>query len=126
MHGDLGSIRQGDLVIILSDSGETEEVLRMLSIFKKLSHPIIAMTSSRSSTLARFASVVLSYGRVREACPLGLAPSASTTAMLALGDALFLSVMKLRNFTAEDFCPVPSRGESGSQVDQSERGDDFP
>src|SRR5438874_6644860 len=69
VHGDLGSLRRGDIVVILSDSGETDEVLRMLSILKKLDHPIIAMTANRSSTLARFASVTLSYGKVKEACP---------------------------------------------------------
>ena len=116
VHGDLGSLRRGDLVVILSDSGETDEVLRMLSILKKLNHPIIAMTSSRSSTLARFATVTLSFGKVKEACPLGLAPSASTTAMLALGDALFLSVMKLRDFTAEDFALFHPAGNLGRKL----------
>src|SRR3954471_21049928 len=96
VHGDVGSIRKGDLVVILSDSGETEEILRMLSIVKKLDHPVVGITSNRTNSLARFSNVTLAYGRIREACPLGLAPSASTTAMLALGDALFLSVMKLR------------------------------
>src|SRR5688500_16536879 len=81
VHGDVGSIRKGDLVIILSDSGETEEILRMLSIVKKLDHPVVAVTSNRSNSLARFSNVTLAYGRIREACPLGLAPSASTTAM---------------------------------------------
>jgi arabinose-5-phosphate isomerase len=116
VHGDLGSLRTGDAVVILSDSGETDEVLRMLSVLKKLGHPIIAMTSSRTSTLARYATVTLSYGRVKEACPLGLAPSASTTAMLALGDALFLSVMKLRNFTAEDFALFHPAGNLGRKL----------
>jgi arabinose-5-phosphate isomerase len=116
VHGDLGSLRAGDLVVILSDSGETDEVLRMLSIFKKLSHPVIAITSSRASTLARFSTVTLSYGKVKEACPLGLAPSASTTAMLALGDALCLTVMKLRNFTAEDFAVFHPAGNLGRKL----------
>ena len=116
VHGDLGSLRRGDLVVILSDSGETDEVLRMLSILKKLNHPIIAMTSSRTSTLARFATVTLSFGKVKEACPLGLAPSASTTAMLALGDALCLTVMKLRNFSAEDFALFHPAGNLGRKL----------
>jgi arabinose-5-phosphate isomerase len=116
VHGDLGSLRRGDVVIILSDSGETDEVLRMLSILKKLNHPIIAMTSSRTSTLARFATITLSYGRVKEACPLGLAPSASTTAMLALGDALCLTVMKLRNFSTEDFALFHPAGQLGRKL----------
>lgn len=116
VHGDLGSLRRGDLVIILSDSGETEEILRMLSILKKLGHALIAMTSSRSSTLARFATETLAYGKVKEACPLGLAPSASTTALLALGDTLFLSVMKLRNFTTEEFALYHPAGNLGRKL----------
>ena len=116
VHGDLGSIRKGDLVVILSDSGETEEILRMLSIVKKLNHPVVAITSNRTNSLARFSNVVLAYGRIREACPLGLAPSASTTAMLALGDALFLSVMKLRRFSAEDFAIFHPAGNLGRKL----------
>ena len=116
VHGDLGSLRRGDLVVILSDSGETDEVVRMISILKKLDHPIIAMTSSRGSTLARFANVTLAYGKVKEACPLGLAPSASTTALLALGDALCLTLMKLRNFTAEDFALFHPAGNLGRKL----------
>jgi arabinose-5-phosphate isomerase len=116
VHGDLGSLRRGDLVLILSDSGETDEVLRMLSVLKKLGHPVIAVTSSRTSTLAKYATVTLCYGRVKEACPLGLAPTASTTAMLALGDALFLSVMKLRNFSAEDFAVFHPAGNLGRKL----------
>ena len=116
VHGDLGSLRPGDLVVLLSDSGETDEILRMLNILKRLNHPIIAMTSSRSSTLARFATVTLSFGKVKEACPLGLAPSASTTAMLALGDALCLTVMKLRNFTADDFALFHPAGNLGRKL----------
>ena len=116
VHGDLGSLRRGDIVVILSDSGETDEIIRMISILKKLDHPIIAMTSSRASTLARFAAVTLAYGKVKEACPLGLAPSASTTALLALGDALCLTVMKLRHFTAEDFALFHPAGNLGRRL----------
>jgi len=88
----------------------------MLSILKKLDHPVIAVTASRTSALARFATVTLGYGKVKEACPLGLAPSASTTAMLAFGDALFLSVMKLRDFTAEDFALFHPAGNLGRRL----------
>jgi arabinose-5-phosphate isomerase len=116
VHGDVGSIRRGDIALILSDSGETDEVLRMLSIIKKLDHPVIAITSNRNSTLARHATVTLCFGKVKEACPLGLAPSASTTAMLALGDALFLTVMQLRNFTAEDFAVFHPAGNLGRKL----------
>src|SRR5215213_10695484 len=97
MHGDLGSVRKGDVVVVLSYSGESDEILRMLSVLKKLGAPVIAVTSVPGSALGRHADVVLKLGKVEEACPLGLAPSASTTAMMALGDALFLSVMKWRN-----------------------------
>ncbi|HSI32963.1 MAG: SIS domain-containing protein [Phycisphaerae bacterium] len=116
VHGDVGSIRRGDVVLILSDSGETDELLRMLNIVKRLEHPVIAITAHRGSSLARFADVTLAYGRLREACPLGLAPSATTTAMLALGDALFLSVMKLRNFQADDFALYHPAGNLGRKL----------
>ena len=116
VHGDLGSLRTGDVVLILSDSGETDEIVRMISILKKLEHPIVAMTSHRNNTLSRFAEVTLAYGKVKEACPLGLAPSASTTAMLVLGDALCLTIMKLRNFTAEDFAMFHPAGSLGRKL----------
>jgi arabinose-5-phosphate isomerase len=116
VHGDVGSIRSGDLVVMLSDSGETEEILRMLSIVKKLDHPVVSISATRSNSLARFATVSLAYGKVREACPLGLAPSASTTAMLAMGDAVCLSVMKLRRFTSEDFAIYHPAGNLGRKL----------
>src|SRR5688500_17967092 len=94
VHGDLGSVRKGDVILIFSASGESDEILRLLSIVKKLDHPVVAITATKTSGLGKFADCVLPIGRIEEACPLGLAPSASTTAMLALGDALALSVMK--------------------------------
>ena len=116
VHGDLGSVRKGDIILIFSASGESDEILRLLSIVKKLDHPVIAITASRNSGLGRFSDVVLKMGAVEEACPLGLAPSASTTAMLALGDALALSVMKLRKFTAEDFALFHPAGQLGRKL----------
>ena len=116
VHGDLGSIREGDLVLVLSFSGESDEILRCLSIIKKLSHRVIAITSCRSSSLGRSADLVLAMGKISEACPLGLAPSASTTAMMALGDALALSVMKLRNFSADDFALFHPAGQLGRKL----------
>ncbi|HTW95913.1 MAG TPA: KpsF/GutQ family sugar-phosphate isomerase [Tepidisphaeraceae bacterium] len=116
VHGDLGSVRNGDLVVIMSFSGESDEILRLLNLIKKLDHPVIAMTASKNSGLGKFADVVLEMGQITEACPLGLAPSASTTAMLALGDALALSVMKLRNFTAEDFAVFHPAGQLGRRL----------
>ena len=115
-HGDLGSVRAGDVVLILSASGESDEILRLLNLVKKLDHPVIAMTAGRDNSLGKFADVVLSMGRVAEACPLGLAPSCSTTAMLALGDALALTVMKARNFTADDFAVFHPAGQIGRRL----------
>jgi arabinose-5-phosphate isomerase len=116
VHGDLGAVRSGDVVLILSASGESDEILRMLSILKKLNHTVLAITCTRTNTLARAADVTLTMGRIDEACPLGLAPSASTTAMLALGDALALTVMKLRNFTPEDFFLYHPAGQLGRKL----------
>jgi arabinose-5-phosphate isomerase len=116
VHGDLGSIRDGDIVLMLSASGESEEILRLLNLVKKLNHPVIAITSSAASSAGRFADLVLEMGKLEEACPLGLAPSASTTAMMALGDALALTVMRLRNFTAEDFALYHPAGQLGRKL----------
>jgi arabinose-5-phosphate isomerase len=116
VHGDLGSVRKGDVLLLLSSSGESDEILRLLSIVKKLDHPVIAITAIRTSSLGQSADVVLAMGRIEEACPLGLAPSASTTAMLALGDALALTAMHLRNFTAEDFALFHPAGQLGRKL----------
>ena len=116
VHGDLGAVRYGDVILIFSSSGESDEILRLLSIVKKLDHPVIAITASRNSGLGAAADCVLKMGAIEEACPLGLAPSASTTAMLALGDALALSVMKLRKFTAEDFALFHPAGQLGRKL----------
>jgi len=116
VHGDLGSVRRGDVVLIFSASGESEEILRLLSLLKKLGHSTVAITRARTSELGRVADVVLEMGKFDEACPLGLAPSASTTAMLALGDALALTVMKARRFTAEDFAVFHPAGQIGRKL----------
>ena len=116
VHGDLGSIRSGDVLLLISASGESDEILRLLSIAKKLSHAVIAITASRDSSLGKAADVVLATGKIEEACPLQLAPSASTTAMLALGDALALTAMHLRQFTAEDFAVFHPAGQLGRQL----------
>ncbi len=116
VHGDMGCVRKGDLVLMLSGSGESDEILRLFSILKKLGAPVIAMTASRNNSLGRFADVVLEMGKIDEACPLRLAPSASTTAMLALGDALALTVMKCRNFTADDFALFHPAGQLGRKL----------
>jgi arabinose-5-phosphate isomerase len=116
LHGDLGSVRKGDVVLILSYSGESDEILRMLSVVKKLGNPVVAITSTAGSSLARFADIVLKVGKIEEACPLGLAPSATTTALAALGDALFLAVMKSRSFTAEEFALYHPGGQLGRKL----------
>ena len=116
LHGDVGAVRRGDVVLIFSASGESDEILRLLSIVKKLDHPVVAITASKASGLGRHADVVLPIGKIDEACPLGLAPSASTTAMLALGDALALTVMRARNFTAEDFAVFHPAGQIGRKL----------
>jgi arabinose-5-phosphate isomerase len=116
VHGDIGSVRTGDLVIILSTSGESEEILRVANLLKKLGHPVIAITSSRANSLAATAAITIEMGHVTEACPLGLAPSASMTALLALCDALALTVMRLRNFTPEDFALFHPAGQLGRKL----------
>jgi arabinose-5-phosphate isomerase len=109
-------VRRGDIVLIFSASGESEEILRLLSLLKKLGHLTVAITRASTSELGRVADVVLAMGKFDEACPLGLAPSASTTAMLALGDALALTVMKARRFTAEDFAVFHPAGQIGRKL----------
>ena len=116
IHGDLGRVRRGDLCVVLSYGGETDEVSRLLQQLKKLGVSIIGVTGRRESTLGRHADVVLTLGEMREACPLGLAPSCSTTAMLALGDALALTVLKMRNFGPEDFALYHPGGSLGRKL----------
>lgn len=116
VHGDVGAVRDGDVVMLLSASGETDEILRLLNIVKKLNHPTIAMCATRSSSLGRYSDVTLATGKIEEACPLRLAPSASTTAMLALGDALALTVMKQREFNAEQFAVFHPAGQLGRKL----------
>ncbi len=102
-HGDLGMITRTDLVIAISNSGETGEIVTILPLLKRLGVPLITMTGAPRSTLAGAASVVLDVGVAEEACPLNLAPTASTTAALAMGDALAVALLESRGFTREDF-----------------------
>lgn len=121
VHGDLGRVHTDDSVVILSQSGETEEVTRMLPSLQRLLIPIIAITAKRTSTVGRAASVTLELGPQQEACSLGLAPSTSTTAMLALGDALALVTSRMRRFGRDDFArfhPGGSLGRRLSKVDE--------
>lgn len=103
VHGDLGRMRRGDVVLMLSFSGETEELVSLAHILKADDVDVIVVSGALDSTLARAASVHLHLGAISEACPLNLAPTASTTAMMAIGDALALALARRRNFTADDF-----------------------
>ncbi len=115
-HGDLGRVRQGDVILMLSQSGETSEVLQLLPSLRELGAPILAITSSSQSTVGQSAEVVLALGDLNEACSLGLAPSTSTTAMLALGDALALVLSSMRGFQAEDFARFHPGGSLGRKL----------
>ena len=115
-HGDLGRIVKDDLVLAISNSGETEEIVRLVPEVKKIGARIMAMTADSHSALARHADVVLELGRIDEVCPLGLAPSCSTTAMLAVGDALALAVLRRRDFSKEDFARYHPAGDLGRQL----------
>jgi arabinose-5-phosphate isomerase len=115
-HGDLGMITGKDVVLALSNSGETEELLLILPIIKRLNVPLISMTGNPDSRLARQATVNLDVGVAREACPLDLAPTASTTAALVMGDALAISLLEARGFTADDFARSHPAGALGRRL----------
>jgi arabinose-5-phosphate isomerase len=120
MHGDLGRVRMDDVVLALSQSGETEEVTRLLPSLKRLGVPIIAVTARETSTLGRAATVAIALGPLKEACALGLAPSTSTTAMLAMGDALALVASRLHSFDRADFARVHPGGSLGRELSRVE------
>src|SRR5579885_585511 len=103
MHGDLGMVHPEDVVLVLSHSGESEEIVRLLPPLRPLVRSVLALTGNPAGTLARKADAAIVYGPLEEVCPLGLAPSASTTAMLAIGDALAFVLSRQRGFTPEDF-----------------------
>lgn len=130
LHGDLGRLRPGDVVLALSNSGETEEVNQVMAACRKLGNPLIGMTGRPDSTLGMHADHVLDIGRVEEACPLKLAPTASTTVMLALGDALAMAVLEERDFGPRDYAqfhPAGSLGRRLMRVDEVMRkGDAVP
>ncbi len=116
VHGDLGRIHPADVVLILSQSGETEEVVRLLPSLAAMKVPVIAITGRRTSTLGRSARVTIDIGPLKEACSLGLAPSTSTTAMLAMGDSLALVVSRMRSFGREDFAKFHPGGSLGLRL----------
>lgn len=130
-HGDLGMIKSADLVLAISNSGESEELTAILPVLKRMGTPLIAMTGRAESTLARHAEVFLNCGVEKEACPLNLAPTASTTAQLALGDALAVALLDARGFKAEDFARSHPGGALGRKLlthvsDVMRVGDDVP
>ena len=129
-HGDLGMITRGDVVIALSNSGETAEIITLLPVIKRLDIPLIALTGNPASTLGMAAAACLDVSVAREACPLNLAPTASTTASLVLGDALAVALLEARGFNADDFArshPGGSLGRRLSSVrDVMHTGDDIP
>ncbi|MDR3088805.1 MAG: KpsF/GutQ family sugar-phosphate isomerase [Desulfobulbaceae bacterium] len=116
LHGDLGMVMPGDVVLAISYSGETVELNGLLGIVKKRGNPIIAMTGGRHSTMSRAADVTLNIKVPREACPLGLAPTASTTATLAMGDALAVALLNQKNFQARDFRDNHPGGSLGERL----------
>jgi arabinose-5-phosphate isomerase len=115
-HGDLGMITPHDVVLALSNSGETSELLTILPLLKRLGTPLIAMTGNPASTLARESEVHLDVSVEKEACPLGLAPTSSTTATLVMGDALAVALLQARGFTAEDFALSHPGGSLGRRL----------
>jgi arabinose-5-phosphate isomerase len=130
-HGDLGMITSIDLVLAISNSGESVELTAILPVLKRLGAPLLAVTGNPKSTLARYADLVLDCGVEKEACPLNLAPTASTTAQLALGDALAVALLDARGFKAEDFARSHPGGALGRKLltlvsDVMRSGDDVP
>ena len=130
-HGDLGMITNQDVLLAVSNSGETEEIITILPLIKRMGVPLITMTGNPGSTLAEAADVHLDVSVAEEACPLNLTPTASTTATLAMGDALAVALLKLRGFTAEDFALSHPSGSLGKRLilrvtDVMRTGSDMP
>jgi arabinose-5-phosphate isomerase len=116
VHGDLGMVHPNDVALVLSHSGESEEIVRLLGPLRQLTSAVIGITGNRAGTLARKADVALVYGPLDEVCPLRLAPSTSTTAMIALGDALAFVLLRLRRFTRDDFARFHPAGSLGRKL----------
>jgi arabinose-5-phosphate isomerase len=130
-HGDLGMIKPEDVVLALSNSGETEELNRILPLLKRIGVKIVALTGKAESTLAKHSDVILDVSVDEEACPLGLAPTSSTTATLVMGDALAISLLETRGFTEQDFAKSHPAGQLGKRLllhirDIMHSGDDVP
>jgi arabinose-5-phosphate isomerase len=115
-HGDLGMVKDTDLVIAISNSGESDELAAILPVLKRQGVPLVALTGGTQSTLASHADIVLNTGVLKEACPLNLAPTASTTAQMAMGDALAVALLDARGFKAEDFARSHPGGALGRRL----------
>lgn len=131
IHGDLGMLSRNDVVIAISNSGESDEVSQVLAVVKRMGLPLIAMTGNLSSTLAKAGDALLDISVKEEACPLGLAPTASTTATLAMGDALAVAALDKRGFKKEDFALLHPGGTLGKRLllrvsDVMHKGKDLP
>ena len=116
MHGDLGRLRAQDVVLLLSNSGSSEEIVRLLPVLKRMGCSTVGITSELTSPLAQSVEVVLNMGKIDEACPIGMAPSVSTTVLLAMGDALALAVMKARAFGREEYARFHPGGALGRSL----------
>jgi arabinose-5-phosphate isomerase len=116
LHGDLGMVTKNDIVLAISNSGETEEVLKIIPSIKRIGAKMIALVGNSNSTLAEKSDVVISYGTVQEVCPLGLAPTTSTTVTLVIGDALAVALLKARNFKPENFAIFHPGGSLGRKL----------
>jgi arabinose-5-phosphate isomerase len=130
LHGDCGLMAKNDIVLAVSKSGETAEILQLLNVSKRLGLPVIAMAGDCGSTLAQFADVLLDVSVAEEACPLGLAPTTSTAAALAMGDALAMALMERKGFDSEDFASLHPAGSIGKKLlrvsELMHRGDGIP
>lgn len=115
-HGDLGMITANDVVMLISNSGETSEILNIIPVLKRIGAKIIALTGNKNSTMAKLSNVHVCIKVEKEACPLGLAPTASTTATLAMGDAIAVALLKARGFTADDFALSHPGGSLGKRL----------
>ncbi len=116
LHGDLGRVRRNDVALILSYSGETDELVRLLDFLKRQQVVMVAITSSRGSTLGKFAEITIELGQIEEVCPHGLAPTTTVNCLSAVGDALVLGVMSLRQFSREDFGAFHPAGSLGRKL----------
>src|SRR5262249_35980934 len=126
MHGDLGMVHPNDAALVLSHSGESEEIVRLLPPLRQLASAVVGLTGSKQCSLARLSDIAIVYGPLEEVCPLGLAPSSSTTVMIALGDALAFVLSRMREFSHEDFAryhPAGSLGRKLLKVDALMRRD---